>query len=202
MYRELDDNEILYMIEENNENYDYLIEKYKPLLLKVCQDYLNDAKKLGFEMDDLLQISYLGLLDAVKSYKDNKRTSFYTYMIRCVRNRLCNEVRNQTTNKKLSLNTAISYESRVPGTNKSLIEILPDKNSPNPIEFLLEELMEIEYKKIINSLPLEVALVYEMKIDGFDNNQISTFTGVSKKDIPRYFKSAKKKFQKKKFCFN
>ena len=62
--------------------------------------------------------------------------------------------------------------------------------------------MEIEYKNILNSLPIEVALVYEMKIDGFDSNQISTFTRISKKDIPRYFKSAKKKFQKKEFRFN
>ncbi len=202
MYRELDDNEILYMIEENSDNYNYLFEKYKPLLSKICQTYLIDSKELGFEMEDLMQIAYMGLIDAVNSYKDNKKTLFYTYMLRCVRNRLYNEIRNQTSNKKLALNTAISYDEFMPGTHKSLIDNIPDKNSPDPMNFLLEEMVEIEYKKILNSLPIEIAIIYEMKQDRFNDNQIATFTRIDKKNISKYYKQAKRKFQQANLTFN
>ena len=196
MYRELDDNEILYMIEENNDNYAYLIQKYRPLVIKICQTYLKEGKDLGYEFDDLIQIANMGIMDAVNTYLENKNVLFYTYMVKCIKNKIRNELRNQNTNKKITLNKAISYDKIVPGIFCPLIDIIPDETSPDPFQSLVEKEMEIKYINFINSLPLEMALVFEMKQDGFKEKQIQAFSRLDRKTVIKYFKIAKSKFAK------
>ena len=49
MYKDIEDQEILYMIEENNDNYELIYEKYKPLIITICQKRLNSMKDMGYE---------------------------------------------------------------------------------------------------------------------------------------------------------
>ena len=48
MYREIDDYEILYMIQENNDYYELILEKYKPLIITICKQRLNGIKEMGY----------------------------------------------------------------------------------------------------------------------------------------------------------
>ena len=57
MYREIDDYEILYMIQENNDYYELILEKYKPLIITICKQRLNGIKEMGYELEDLMQIA-------------------------------------------------------------------------------------------------------------------------------------------------
>ena len=46
MYRNLNDYEILYMIcEREDENFNILYEKYKPLIVKIADSYVKSFKK-------------------------------------------------------------------------------------------------------------------------------------------------------------
>ncbi len=195
MYRELDDNEILYMIEENNDNYAYLIQKYRPLVIKICQNYLKEGKELGYEFDDLIQVANMGIMDAVNTYLENKNVLFYTYMVKCIKNKIRNELRNQNTNKNITLNKAISYDKIVPGTVSPLIEVIPDGSSPDPFQSLIEKEIEIKYINFLNRLPLETAIVFEMKQEGFADNQIEAFTKLDNKTVAKYFRNAKKELK-------
>ena len=97
---------------------------FNPILLL----NLKNAKKIGYEIEDLMQIANMGMVDAIRNYRTQENTSFYTFLLTCVKNRLNTEIRNQQTNKKKVLNEAISYDKNIPGTDISLLETLPDKN--------------------------------------------------------------------------
>ena len=196
MYRELDDNEILYMIKEDYDNYEIILEKYKPLLAKICKKYQVRANKLGYEIDDLIQIANMGLLGAINSYDDNQNVLFYTYLCCCVENKIKNELRNEETNKKISLNQAISYDELIPGTNITYIESIPDTKSMMPFDYLQEELKELEYINFRNSLPFEVALVCELKVDGFKNDEIAILLDIDKNKVSRHIQTIYRCFSK------
>jgi RNA polymerase sigma factor (sigma-70 family) len=63
-------------------NDDYI--KYLPLFKSICRKYVRP----GVEMEDLLQMAYFGLHDAVKKYKEDNESgaSFTTFLYGCVRN--------------------------------------------------------------------------------------------------------------------
>lgn len=196
MYRELDDNEILYMIKEDNDCYEIMIEKYKPFLNKICRKYQKNAHKFGYEIEDLMQVANIALLDAIATYNDNNNTLFYTYLSRCVDNRLKNELRSQETSKKISLNKAISYDEIIPGTDITYLEMLPDTNSMSAFDYLQEELDEIEYIKFRNSLPFEVALVCELKIEGLKNDEIAILLEMDKNVVSKHLQTISRCFSK------
>ena len=202
MYRELDDNELLYMINDSTDNYDYLILKYKPLIFNICKEYESAGKALGYELEDLMQISYIGLLNAIKTYKEKKNVLFYTYMIRCIKNSLNNELRNQLTNKKAVLNIAIPYDVPLNDGDKSIIDLIPDKTSPDPLKFLIEEMEEIAYVNFLNSLPIETAATYEMKTQSIKECDIARFLETDIGTIQKYLRYAKKEYDKARLRFN
>ncbi len=201
MYKELDDNELLYMVNDSTDNYDYLFLKYKPIVFNICKEYEIKGKELGYELDDLIQIAYLGLFNAIKSYKEKKKVLFYTYMTKCIRNSLNNEFRNQLTNKKVLLNIALSYDIPISNDRRTIIELIPNKSSPDPVKFLLDEMEEIAYTKFLNSLPIETAVTFEMKNQDIKENDIARFLGKDEKTIKRYLRDAKKAYDKARLKF-
>ena len=197
MYRELDDNELLFMVEENQNYYDVLLEKYKPLIVKISKKYFKIGKKVGYELEDLIQIGSLGLLEAIKHFENSKKILFYTYIMRCIENKIKNEIKYQLTYKRKMLNETISYDQIIDGTDNPLIYFLEDKNATNPYQELLEQEIEEKYIKFIQSLPIEVAVAYEMRIDGFTNKQIGEFLQMNDKDITKSIR-----FAKQRICLN
>lgn len=193
MYKELDDNELIYMIREDNDYYDIMIEKYRPIIINICKKYEKIGKEIGYELDDLIQIANIGLYDAIVAYRDNQNALFYTFVIRCIKNKLITEIRNQKTNKKIVLNTAISYEAPIKGTDITLLEVIPDKNTLTPFECLVIEENEIEYINFLNSLPFEVAVVFELRISGFTIDEISKFLNMKRNDIFKCINMAKQR---------
>lgn len=178
MYKDIEDQEILYMIEENNDNYELIYEKYKPLIITICQKRLNSMKDMGYELDDLMQVANMALFEAVKTYKYDNDTSFYTYLSHCINNALNLLLRNNLTNKKIVLNKAISYDTKINETT-TLFDLIEDKTAINPYEYLDIEELKIKYINFINSLPFEVAIFYELKLNGFTQEEIKTLMNIN-----------------------
>jgi len=70
MYKEINDNEVIYMIKEDNDYYSLLIEKYRPLIINICRKYEKLGKEAGYELDDLIQLSNIAVVDAINGYKE------------------------------------------------------------------------------------------------------------------------------------
>ena len=193
MYKELDDNEILYMIQENNDYCEFIFEKYKPYIFNICKKYKKYGKEIGYEMEDLIQVANMGLYDAITTYKDSQNVLFYTYLIHCVENKLKTEIRNNTTNKKLSLNNSFSYDVVLPGSNITLIEKIPDKSIIPVIDYLIIKEKQMDYIKFLNSLPFEMAVAFELKNNGFSYSEISSFLEIDQDEVKKYLIYARNK---------
>lgn len=175
MYKEFNDNEILYMINDSDDYLELMLEKYKPLINKLCKKYSKVGEIVGLEYNDLIQIANICLIEAIKHYNENKNASFYTYTIKCVENKLKTELRKETTNKKIALNSSLSIDEIIPGTDKTLLDVLKNDRVIDPFDYLVIKEKEIAYINFINSLPFEIAVAYEMKVNGFTLNEISIF---------------------------
>ena len=54
-YRDLNDYELIYMVEENDDARELLFDKYKPIVKKMASKYKMEASKVGLDIDDLIQ---------------------------------------------------------------------------------------------------------------------------------------------------
>ncbi len=196
MYKNFDDNRIIGMIKENKDSYEIIFNKYRPIIMSICKDFQEIAKKIGYELEDLMQVASIGLIDAIKNYDASQNVLFYTFMVHCIKNKLRNELRNQMTNKKASLNKSFSYDELLRGKNISYLNFLCDKSSPEPLDVLFHELDEITYINFLNSLPFEVAIVYEMRNSGCSYKEISLFLKIDRKTIIRDLNFAKNELMK------
>lgn len=193
MYREIDDYEILYMIQENNDYYELILEKYKPLIITICKQRLSGIKEMGYELEDLMQIANMAVYEAIKTYSEYENAKFYTYVAKCIHNKLNTELRNNSSDKKKALNTAISYDANIPGTNTPLIDILEDKTVINPYQYLDIKELKDKYIYYLNSLPFEVAGVYQLRLQGFNQSEIQTLLNINELAYERCLKTIKRR---------
>lgn len=191
MYNELNDNEILYMINESDDYLEIMLKKYKPIITKICKKYLKVGKSIGLEFDDLMQIANISLINSIKYYKNNKNTSFYTYIVKCIENNFKTEIRKELSYKKKTLNNSLSLDEIITGTDITLLDIIKNEKVIDPSNYLILEEKEIEYIKFINSLPFEVAVIFEMKNNGFTTGEISKFLNIDKLTVTRSFQYAR-----------
>ncbi len=194
MYKELDDYEILYLINDDEDYYNIILKKYKPIIISLAKQYSLSAKNMGYELEDLIQIGNMALIEAIQGYSDQKNTLFYTFFLHCLHNKFKTELRNNDTNRKKVLNEAISYDSIVPGTNKLLVDFLVDYKAIDPIDKVLEDELTRKYLNFLNSLPFETSVAIEMHRLGFSIDEISKFLNVERKMISKMINIVKRRF--------
>lgn len=73
----------------SNNDMEKLYRQYKPFLNKLCRRYINFC-----EMDDLLQMAYIGLHNAVSTFKEDAGASFMHYLSVCVKRTILRELEN------------------------------------------------------------------------------------------------------------
>ena len=138
-YKELNDNELIYMCCENNEEAEtILIEKYRNCILSILKSYLKEYNIIGVEVADLYQEGLIGLIHAIKTFNNEKDASFYTYANTCIKSNIISAMRQTFRMKNRILNNSCSLDKLVEDTNHSYYDIFKDEsNEPNNI--LLKE---------------------------------------------------------------
>ena len=183
MYRNLNDYEILYMVEDSDNNFAILMKKYEPLIYKVSKEYSYLFKKFGYEIDDLMQIGYITLYKASRFYDNCNDTWFYSYFRKSLYNSILNSIRNNTTAKKEVLNNALSYDIEIPNTSFRYIDLFKDKTSNSNY-----------YKELIlfkNSMPSQLSWTFELFYNGYTKEEISVLLEEELDNIKSYFTKIK-----------
>lgn len=103
-YGDYTDEELLELQRDGRENVtDYLLDKYKAIVKKKARVlYL-----MGGEQDDLIQEGMIGLFKAIRDYRPEKDTSFYTFAQLCVDRQLYNAVQSSNRQKHRPLNSYV-----------------------------------------------------------------------------------------------
>lgn len=195
-YKGVNDYELLYLVGENNEEvYNSIYAKYKPLIHRMAKTLCENYKSALVEYDDLFQEGMYGLNNAIKSFNGKSGSLFYTLAKLCISREMNGYITKMLRGKNIILSSAVSFDT--PITNGFVVEDTLYSHDDS-VELQFES---IEMEKYILDLKYELKdeymPVYELKLNGFSNAAIANLLDLRYKDVDNYLRSIKKTLRRK-----
>ena len=188
LYEDLkNDNELIYLVSENNEEAsDVIFKKYSNLIDYKARQYLPMVEGKGLDYNDLYQEGMIGLSTAMNKYKENENIRFSTFAIICVERQICSAIRKATRKKHTLLNESYSLDFSIDdmeGGTTQLGDIIASEN-----EDLLDQVVNMERQeefvnKLNDTLTEYEKMVYELKMSGFSYDEMALMLGKSYKSV-------------------
>lgn len=195
-YRELNDNELIYLCNENNEDaINLIINKYKSCIITILKEYLKEYNIIGIEISDLYQEGLIGLLHAIETFDKNKEVLFYTYACTCIRKSIISAIRLTFRQKNRILNNSYSLDKLFNESTNNYYEVFKDM-SQEPNKLLIDE---EEQKDMVNRLKKRLSKmegnILELKLKGLKNAEISSLIDKDKKFVENTMFRITKKYK-------
>ena len=195
-YKGVNDYELLYLVGENNEEvYNSIYAKYKPLIHRMAKTLCENYKSALVEYDDLFQEGMYGLNNAIKNFNGKSGSLFYTLAKLCISREMNGYITKMLRGKNIILSSAVSFDT--PITNGFVVEDTLYSHDDS-VEFKFES---IEMEKYILDLKYELKdeymPIYELKLNGFSNAAIANLLDLRYKDVDNYLRSIKKTLRRK-----
>ncbi|HZJ84114.1 MAG TPA: RNA polymerase sporulation sigma factor SigK [Syntrophomonadaceae bacterium] len=171
-----------------------LIEHNLRLVAHVVRKY----ETSGEDMEDLISIGTIGLIKAIKTFKDDKGVRLATYASRCVENEVLMHLRStKKIKQEVSVYDPIGYDKE--GNEIALIDILTSDNEI--IEIIEAKLQEEKIRENMGILTKRERQVIEMRYGLFNGlketqKEIAKKLGISRSYVSRIEKKALKKLIK------
>ena len=195
-YKDINDYETIYMIRDNNEEATYqMYEKYKPIIKKTALLFLKKYNNIGLEYDDLYQEGMYGLSEAIQNFNNNEHVLFYTFALICIKREMQRLIIKSIRNKNSILNYSVPFDISFCEDGLSLEDVICDQDQC--VDKIVEE--SVSRKEILDlkyNLKDIYSWVFELKINGFSNNDISVLLDIRYKDVDNYLRSIKKSLKK------
>ena len=153
------DEELIALIKHNNEEaLDFLMKKYKELVVMKISKYFI----IGAEKEDIYQEGMIGLYKAIKSFNPDKDNSFKSFANLCIERQLITAIKSSTRQKHQPLNSYLSINTSAydDENNTSIMEIL----DTNTVEDPLDTIMKKEYYSMIENRINESLSDFEKKV--------------------------------------
>ena len=179
-YTTYSDEELIRMLRSGQTNIaDYIMEKYKPLVRKKT----NAMYLIGGETDDLIQEGMIGLFKAVRDYKEEKETSFFSFADLCISRQLYSALEASNRKKHQPLNTYVSFSNQEDEEGRNLEEIVSDQNI-SPEQMLIEqEGREEFFQRLKENLSAMERTVLYLYLEGNGYTQIAEIMSKTPKSI-------------------
>jgi RNA polymerase sporulation-specific sigma factor len=185
-YKDINDYEVLYMISEDKDgSYDILYRKYLPIIKSIANKYIDLVCQVGGDYQDLIQEGFLGLNNAIVSYKDDMDTLFYTYATICIQRQICSYCRNLSSKRNQVLNFSFPDDAY----SCNLIE--DTSYYSTSVQSLDYELIHLLFKKTY-LLDLDTRCVFELRFNGFSYKEISKLLDMSLSSVDKRMVRARK----------
>lgn len=180
-YQKFSDEQLIGMLREGNDGImDYILGKYKPLVLRKA----NAMYLIGGDTDDLIQEGMIGLFKAIRDYRAERESSFFHFAELCITRQLYSAVEASNRKKHAPLNSYVSFYSKTDEEGKSLAETLSTDTMDNPEQLVIaqENLAQFweEVKRHLSAMEQEVLDEY---LAGHNYRQIAKKLGKSPKAI-------------------
>lgn len=195
-YDALSDEELVEMAQKGDADvFDYLIKKYKKLVLKNASNmYI-----LGAETEDLIQEGMIGLFKAARDYNPDKEAKFFTFADLCISRQIYTAVQASGRKKHAPLNTYISIymQKGAEEDGNELIEEFVNALDLSPEDIILnQEKMEYLETVIETELSSMEKQALELTMTGMDYQEIAKLLGKTPKTIDNALTRAKGKIKK------
>ena len=196
-YKGVNDYELLYLVGENNEEvYNSIYAKYKPLIHRMAKTLCENYKSALVEYDDLFQEGMYGLNNAIKSFNGKSGSLFYTLAKLCISREMNGYVAKMLRGKNMILSSAVSFDTPISKNGFLVEDTLYSHDDSVELQF-----ESIEMEKYILDLKYELKdeymPVYELKLNGFSNAAIANLLDLRYKDVDNYLRSIKKPLRRK-----
>ena len=195
-YRDLNDNELVYLCAENNEDaINLIVNKYKNCILMILKEYLKEYNIIGVEVADLYQEGLIGLMHAIHSYNPTRDVLFYTYANACIRTSLMSAIRQTFRQKNRILNYSYSLDKIFEDSGDNFYEILKDESyEPNKLLLSSEDENEL-INKLKSKLSKSELAIFELRLKGLSNGEIASLIDKDTKYIENSLFRIKRKYK-------
>lgn len=190
-YAELTDEELVERIRRQDPAaMDYLLDKYRNMVKRETREiYI-----IGADSEDLMQEGMIGLFKAIRDYNEDKRCSFHTFAVLCVKRQICTAVTTFNRKKHYPLNHYISFYSQDEETNSSVMDVLAAAENSNPeSNLLMQEQMGGLVNKMDTLLSKYERRVLELYLDGLSYGRIAEELGKTEKSVDNAIQRIRKK---------
>ena len=196
-YKEINDNELIYMCCEHNEEAEIIIiDKYKNCINQCIKNLMKEYYIVGMEASDLYQEGLIGLMHAIKSFNEERDVTFYTYANTCIKTSIISAMRYTFRKKNRILNTSYSLD-KIMGeeTNHNFYEIFKD-NTNEPTGLIIKEEENKELIEMVRSkLSKKELQVFNYKLEGLTNDEIAHSLNSTKKFVENTVFRINKKYK-------
>ena len=172
------------MVSENNEDANETIfKKYESVIDYYAKKYSLLVEGKGIDYNDLYQEGLIGLDSAIKGYKDQKDIKFSTFAFICIKRKIITAIKAASRKKHSILNESYSIDYHNDDDKNGFENIV--YNNEGGIEDLLvsKENTENFNKRISEELTSFEKQVYELRLYGFNYDEISKNLGKTTKSI-------------------
>lgn len=163
---------------------DELLFKYKNRVLSIARRFFLS----GGETEDLVQEGMCGLYSAINSYSAEGKAGFATYAYSCVRNRIVDAVKANSSAKNYALNTSLPIvevgEELFSAEESPEDKLIKKENKKEFLHKISQNLSSFEFKVII------------MYMDGLTVSEMSSALGKPAKSIDNALMRSKRKLGK------
>lgn len=195
-YNTENDNELLFMIEENDEAAEkILIDKYDNIIKIILRKYSSTVSALGLDEKDLYQEGLLGLMRAIKTYDKDKNVLFYTYASICIDFAIKSCIRTASTQKNQILNTSCSLDTLLDDEKQNFYSLIKDERTNPELSIISKEEESNEIDVLKQKLAPFESQVLDLKLLGFTNEEIANAVGKEKKSIENTLSRIKSKYK-------
>ena len=194
-YQKLADEELIQKLCEGDERImDYILEKYKPLVLRKA----NAMFLIGGDTDDLIQEGMIGLFKAIRDYRSDREASFFHFAELCINRQLYSAVEASNRKKHVPLNTYVSFYSQTTEEGKSLAETLLTDQMDDPEQLVIEqENFTAFWEQLREQLSALERQVLDAYLEGKNYRQIAEELGKSPKTIDNALSRIKGKIRQR-----
>lgn len=170
------DYELLYLVSENNEDAcEEIFKKYESIVDYYAKMYSSFVEGKGIDYNDLYQEGLLGLDSAIKSYKDQNDIKFSTFAFICIKRKILSAVKSVNRKKHSILNESYSIDYHNEEDDKLGFENICYSNQGGLEDILVSKEDLENFNKLLNErLTNMEKQIYDLKINGFSNDEIST----------------------------
>ena len=197
MYKDYNDEELIHMVRENSEDAkDIIFNKYSYIIDIEVKKYLYYASNLGYDYNDLYQDAMIGFVDAINSYREDKKASLPSFITICVDRKLQVSITKAGRLKNKMLNESLSLDHNYNESTTPLKDMISDNSENDPLESILKEENFHELKESIDkTLSQNEYEIFELMIKGIKYNEISKITGKSLKQVDNTMQRIKSKIK-------
>lgn len=152
--------------------------------------YYTRFNNTGIEMEDIISLGTVGLIEAVDTFDINRKTSFSTYAVRCIDNRILMYMRKNRTKYVLDVSLVDDEDD----DDISLIDLLADSTNIED-EYIDKEVMCC-VKLVIDNLNDDEKYLLDLYINkGLKQQEIADMFNVGQSIISRRISKIIRKVQ-------